>query len=166
MRNLRDVTNVRNHQLPAVQNVWFRLLLQDKQATLSGFHREGVLTTSLPNVQLSCSYPWKQNQHISTAAQQPYPAKANEAVPPGAIEVLPFTPPAPGAIASGKLVTLAPCQASWHFRTIEYMGARAPANPTSDQRPTRHNAQVQAPQKRIARPHFARPRAIHPQACK
>ena len=48
-------------------------------------------------------------------------------------------------------MTLAPCQASWHLRTIEYRGpARPKSNP--DQRPARHHAQVQTPQKRPRSP--------------
>ena len=41
-----------------------------------------------------------------------------------------------------NLVTLAPCQAPWHPRTIEY---RAPARPKSNQRPTAREAPCPSP---------------------
>ena len=66
-----------------------------------------------------------------------------------------------------QFVTLAPCQASWHIRTMEYRSVRAPE---IQPRPTAREAPCPGPNTAKARPRarttpcHAMPRALHPQA--
>ena len=64
------------------------------------------------------------------------------------------------------MVTLAPCQASWHIRTIEYRGARAPQIQPATDGPRGPMPKSRHRKSAPARPHHARPKAIHPQASK
>ena len=64
------------------------------------------------------------------------------------------------------MVTLAPCQASWHIRTIEYRDARAPQIQPPADGPRGTMPKSKHRKNAPARPRHARPKAIHPQARK
>ena len=65
-----------------------------------------------------------------------------------------------------RLVTLAPCQASWHIRTIKYRGTRAPQIQPATDGPRGTTPKSKHCKNAPARRHHTRRKAIHPQARK
>ena len=76
----------------------------------------------------------------------------------------PFTPLRVTTKIPSLLMTLAYCQASWHPRTIEYRGARAPQIQPATDGPRGTMPRSRHRKNAAARPHHPRPKAVHARA--